>query len=200
MIKSISNSASRKFVEKGILGKDNEEVCSYGLEIFISTIISVCMVLIISIICAKTMEGIIYLIFYCSLRTYAGGYHAKSHRSCILTFLGVYALISVVLHFYMYDFQDTNFLMLVFCNLVVIVFGTVDTVINPFSDSRKKKMHRISIFTMLFHSVIIAGMTNIPELYRMGVYALFGDFVCCVLVTVGFVEKRIVNGRSKTDD
>ena len=96
----------------------------------------------------------------------------------------------------MYDFKIVNFLVLFFCNLVVILFDTVDTIINPFSDSRKKKMHRISIFIMLFHSVIIAGMLNIPALYGMGVYALFGDFVCCVLVAIGFVEKRIINGRS----
>lgn len=179
-----------------VTGKDNEEICSYGLEIFFSTIISVCMVLFISIICAKPLEGIIYLIFYCSLRTYAGGYHAKSHKSCILTFLGTYSLVTVILRFYMYDFKIVNFLVLFFCNLVVILFDTVDTIINPFSDSRKKKMHRISIFIMLFHSVIIAGMLNIPALYGMGVYALFGDFVCCVLVAIGFVEKRIINGRS----
>lgn len=154
------------------------------------------MVLFISIICAKPLEGIIYLIFYCSLRTYAGGYHAKSHKSCILTFLGTYSLVTVILRFYMYDFKIVNFLVLFFCNLVVILFDTVDTIINPFSDSRKKKMHRISIFIMLFHSVIIAGMLNIPALYGMGVYALFGDFVCCVLVAIGFVEKRIINGRS----
>lgn len=196
MIKDISNSVSRKFVEKSILGKDSEEICSYGMEIFISTIISVCMVLLISIIFAKPLEGIIYLIFYCSLRTYAGGYHAKSHRSCILTFLGVYAAVTVILNFYIHDLQNVKFFMLIFCNLVVILFGTVDTIINPFSDAHKKKMHKISIFIMLSHSIIIAGMINIPALYGMGVYALFGDFVCCVLVAVGFFEKRIVNGRS----
>ncbi len=196
MIKDISNGVSRRFVEKGILDEENKEICSYGLEIFISTMISVCMVLFISIICFKLLEGIIYLIFYCSLRTYAGGYHAKSHRSCILTFLGMYSLVTVILHFYIYDFQNAIFLIMFFCNLVVILCNTVDTVINPFSDSSKKKMHRISIFTMLFHSAVIVGMIKIFELYGMGVYALFGDFVCCVLVAIGFVEKRIVDGRS----
>ena len=110
MIKDISNGVSRRFVEKGILDEENKEICSYGLEIFISTMISVCMVLFISIICSKLLEGIIYLIFYCSLRTYAGGYHAKSHRSCILTFIGMYSLVILILHFYIYDFQNVIFL------------------------------------------------------------------------------------------
>ena len=190
MIKNISNSVSRKFAEKGILEKNNVEICSYGLEIFISTMISVCTVLFISTIFTKSLEGIIYVLFYCSLRTYAGGYHAKSHKSCILTFLGVYAVVTVILHYYINYFQNANFLILVFCNSVVIFFGTVDTIINPFTDYHKKKMHQISIFIMLFHSVVIVGMTNIPRLYGMGVYALLGDFVCCALMIIGFVEKK----------
>ena len=85
MIKNISNSVSRKFAEKGILEKNNVEICSYGLEIFISTMISVCMVLFISTFFTKPLEGIIYLLFYCSLRTYAGGYHADSEEKCYIT-------------------------------------------------------------------------------------------------------------------
>lgn len=195
MIKYFSNYFARKFVEKEMLDNGEEEVCSYGLEIIISTVISVSGVMLISIANERVIEGAAYLIFYCSLRTYAGGYHAKTHKSCILTFLCIYVTVNIITKYVIFFKAQISVPLLIFCNITIILLKTVDAPNNPFSKYNKDKMHKIAISIMLSHSVLIFCKLQISMLSEAAIYALAGDCVCCILVIIGYMEKNLFKRR-----
>ncbi len=65
-------------------------IISYGIELILATVINFLIVLTIGIAFHRSIETIIFLAIYCSIRKYTGGYHAKNHMRCILTFSGFY--------------------------------------------------------------------------------------------------------------
>lgn len=192
MIKYIANTLSQKFVSEKILCEKDKEICSYGLEIIISSMVSICLVLIISIMNVRVMEGVIYLLFYCLLRTYAGGYHAKSHKSCILTFVCTYIAVICITKLSVIANKLMILFLVFFCIFVVTIFKTVDTINNPFSVHNKKKMHKIAIGVMLCQLLLIFFMLKVSALFEIGIYALFGTVVCCILIVIGFIENIII--------
>lgn len=195
MIKYIANSLTRNFIENNILNEENKDVCVYGLEIGISTLTSIFCVLLVSFFRNELLGGLIYLLFYCSLRTFAGGYHAKTHRSCILTFLFLYIGVMLFSRWSIFSHTGGVSVMLFTHIAVVFLLKTVDAINNPFSKGGRKKLHRISCFIIVIHSILIVSMLRWENFLHIGIYALLGDFVCCVLVVVGFIEKKIIQRR-----
>ena len=65
-----------------MLCKDNDEKCTlitYGLEIMISSVVTLLILSFIGAYFHCIRETILFMILYCPLRQYAGGYHASSY-------------------------------------------------------------------------------------------------------------------------
>lgn len=73
-----------------LLSKDYEmdantrEVCRYGLDIFLYTLVSTLGLLAIGAIFRRMIGSIIYIILFYINQTFGGGYHATSHGRCFL--------------------------------------------------------------------------------------------------------------------
>lgn len=96
MIKHLSDRIAYFFIENEIINNDNYEVCSYGLEILISAFINTTLAIIIGIFLRRLVGTIIFLITFCIIRQFSGGYHAKSNRLCICTFISIFTSAIVI--------------------------------------------------------------------------------------------------------
>ena len=72
--------------------EDDIEVYSYGLQIFLSNVFEVLAVLIIGLCIGRFFETVAFFVSFISLRSGAGGYHAKTYLRCFLGLLVVYGL------------------------------------------------------------------------------------------------------------
>lgn len=73
-----------------IIDNEDSDICSYGLEVLISSLIN------LGIILNKFIQTVVFVACYCSIRQFSGGYHANSHCKCIFTFLCMY-LITIII-------------------------------------------------------------------------------------------------------
>ena len=60
------------------------EVYIYGFELIISTLVCWIAILINAFLLSEILSGIIFIIVFSSLRTYAGGYHANKYGKCFV--------------------------------------------------------------------------------------------------------------------
>lgn len=72
--------------------KDYKEICAYGLELIFSSVIEIVNVLLISILTNTIGYGIIYILLIMGIRSYTGGYHAKTKLMCNFIFVITYLL------------------------------------------------------------------------------------------------------------
>ena len=93
MIKSLSDKITSFLVCNNSIDNEESEVCSYGLEVLISSLINLVIILLIGAILGKLMQTVVFVACYCSIRQFSGGYHASS------------CMVNVFLHFmYVYSY------------------------------------------------------------------------------------------------
>lgn len=76
------------FLTKNEPDLEQQEICTYGLELLIFSIISTAGLILAGELCGFLPHTIIIITIYYSNQTVGGGYHANSHFVCFLTMLG----------------------------------------------------------------------------------------------------------------
>jgi len=83
MINRISGKLSRALGRKLNATIEEKEVYAYSIEVILSLILNLIILYEAAYMIDKIPELIIFIIFFSGLRTYAGGYHAKTHIECM---------------------------------------------------------------------------------------------------------------------
>jgi accessory gene regulator B len=99
MLNRIIKRLTSYFYKNGIIEKKDIEVYEYGLEVLLTSVFEVLAIIIISIILGQFWVSVLFLLSFCLLRTFAGGFHAKTNFRCFLTLLFVYAVFLALLNY-----------------------------------------------------------------------------------------------------
>ncbi len=83
--------------EKGLVSEKEAPVVLYGLKLLFMTLVELIGVILLAVWCGNLLEGLCFLLGFCSLRLYAGGYHAKTPIRCFFMTLAVYMVFSFLL-------------------------------------------------------------------------------------------------------
>lgn len=80
-----------------IVQSKDTQLCKYGIEIFLSSVIEIISILLLSLFVGNIIETLLFFLMFVPLRIYAGGYHANTRLRCYFVSLGMYALFTVTL-------------------------------------------------------------------------------------------------------
>lgn len=64
--------------EKGLVSEEEAPVVLYGMKSLFMTLVEFISVILLAVWCENPLEGLCFLLGFCPLRLYAGGYHAKT--------------------------------------------------------------------------------------------------------------------------
>jgi len=96
MINHLANRVASVFVSYGECSEENADIYAYALEAIFASLINFSLCIFISLLFGKLPEGLIFITVFAVFRRILGGYHAKSHSSCILTF-SIFVLLTMIL-------------------------------------------------------------------------------------------------------
>ncbi len=71
---------------ESIIGKEDIEICRYGIQISMANLINFCIAFGIGIMLHAVAEIVIFYVAFVSLRFFCGGYHADSYGKCFFLF------------------------------------------------------------------------------------------------------------------
>jgi accessory gene regulator B len=177
MIKFLSDKITCYLEENKLINSEDNEVCSYGLEVLISSLTNSVIILILGIILNKFIQTVVFVSCYCYIRQFAGGYHANSHGKCIFTFLCMYLITILVI-------GNINYIPLKFVIIAISILNwlsiyllvPVEHVNNPLNNSevvKNKKIARIRVTLFLLFIVIGAQFQGVYEYILYSSLALF---------------------------
>ena len=86
MINSMTVVLCNKLCAFGIFPKSQEKIYIYGFELLLSSVIGIMVLMMISITRGTAFAWLSYLLGFIPVRITGGGYHAKTHFTCILSF------------------------------------------------------------------------------------------------------------------
>lgn len=84
MIKRLSKSIVDWQIQKDILDNGQSALYQYGYEVLLSQVLNILVAILIAILMNEPMTVFLFLVSYIPLRSFCGGYHARTNEGCTL--------------------------------------------------------------------------------------------------------------------
>lgn len=172
---------------RGIIDPDDIVVYSYGLELLLSTAVNILFVIIISFLFLQPLAWCFFLLSFIPLRVTAGGYHAKTHLGCALTFSIAYAAF-MLLGILTAGLISPAILIGVstVCFIIVLLLSPVQAANKPLDDELKRRNRRRSLViasaNLLVTAVSLFAGAGILMLFTFFVLGQLGSAVSLIIV------------------
>ena len=182
--------------EKGLVLEEEAPVVLYGLKLFFMTLVELIGVILLAVWCGNLLEGFCFLLGFCSLRLYAGGYHAKTPIRCFFMTLAVYMVFSFLLVIILVDWYQ--FIELITGILTFFVVERLAPIIheNRIIDSYEiERYRRLSILICLADLVLIMISEMVlpanPYTFSFSLgLAMVGFFIMVALSKDAYCKRR----------
>lgn len=139
----------------------SKEIYQYGLELIISTAINILILLIVSIYFGYFTEVLIFSSCFILLRISAGGFHARTHLSCLAFYFCILLIGLVSAEVIMYYDYSSVFIVIFLLMSIILIFkyAPMDSRNKPLTINEKKiyaKKSRSKI--IVISTLIILGL------------------------------------------
>lgn len=192
MIERLAVTLSSAWVEAGVVKQSDVPLYRYGLELLLSTLANVLIIIVISIASGHTWAFVPYLLSFIPIRSFAGGYHAKTHWLCILLSTGVF-LLSVAGMPLLFGKSSA-----VFCVSVGIISFVTIYLLSPVparnktltsEEARRYRLISLGMGGMLLVLCIVFGGMGTTD--RLAIKMLYcGELVAMFLLIGGFQSNK----------
>lgn len=156
-----------------ILDKEKIELCTYGMELLLSSATGVLALVLVSVCIRKPLLWLPYLSGFVALRLSGGGYHAKTHKECIIKFTSMY-VIFIILSRYLCNLDYfpviTSFLVL----MITLYCSPVEAGNKPLKSDVYKINRRKSVLLSTVNyavSLILVNYNMTDNLWIVSYYA-----------------------------
>jgi len=172
--------------KNGTIKIEDKELYAFGIQQGIVIVINILTVILIGFVFSMVWQSILFMALYFPLRSFAGGYHAKTHLRCylisiILTF-SVFAAIK-----YMPWAESVSI-------VTAITAGIIITVLAPVEDSNKPlDKIEISIYKRRTRAILSV------EIFMMFIALILGwrQVVYCIAVSLAVLGVMLILGKIK---
>lgn len=159
MIERIAIKITNFIFKNAKLDAELLEVYKYGVEITISSLLNIVLIIAASIAVSDVISGVVFLAVFMLLRSFVGGYHAKTYFMCnalfLLTYLAVYYINSVALAFVDGNLLSRILTVLVLLGIIpIIAFAPVKNPNKPLSEKQAKTSRTIGIALFVLFSIV----------------------------------------------
>ncbi len=119
----------------------NIQVISYGIELILSSVINLILVLVMGNYFLGIWKTIVFILFFCPIRQFSGGFHANSYVGCTVGFL-----ILVLAAGYLVSIMEAIWYYLTICIICVIIISImapIDTRNKRLGEERRRNCKRV---------------------------------------------------------
>ena len=196
MITTMSRKIADFLVREKTIEKEYLEVYVYGIELCLSSIISILLLIFTSIILNRVIEGFLFYIIFCVTRLFCGGYHAKSYAGCKMVFLTALVVVLILNEMPQEIFSNLWLILWSYYALVVLGFAPVENENKPLEETEKKKYKIISILLSFFW-LALEGLLYVLHSKYLRIIPITLALIATVMLWE--INKKILERRGKNE-
>lgn len=168
----LSSKIGNDLVRSNVVKEEDAEIYIYGINQILTSVINVSSALIIGLIFGAFFEVAVFMAAYIPLRSFAGGYHAKTPLRCYIFSVMMLIVVSIGMK-YISLTEWVYYAVLSAAALVVIVLSPVEDRNKPLDEIEHKVYKRRAIFIAV--AEILIGLTfklvGLDDLFVAVVYS-----------------------------
>lgn len=137
MIRKLSKKMSAYLVKNNTIIISDEEIYQYGLECMITDVMNIGSTILIGFCMHQILACLIFFIAFKILRSYAGGYHAKTQIHCYILSMGIVILALSVIPYIPINVEILS--IIIICAAInICLFAPVEARNKPLNEVEKK--------------------------------------------------------------
>lgn len=187
MISFLSNFIALLLYKNNIIDKEKIEVCQYGFEIIVSTIIGFLLVLASGIILGEIAEAILFYCLFVGVRFFTGGYHADTHFKCKLTLLTC-CLSVLIASKYLLTSIFLQAVLLIIYLITVFLFSPIEHINAPLTMDEKARNRKMSIIMAI--TLTILSLSDYQYFPKVSIVSSLTLFVIAILIIIPKIQER----------
>lgn len=177
MLNKIATILTKKLILNKTINEEMFDIYVYGFELLISFLFSTTLVMICGVILNRLLQTIAFLCVFILLRSFTGGYHAKTYFFCSFVTLLTYGMVLLVSSFIQVSLMH-YLLILIIGIILLIVFAPIKHP-NKKTIPRQRLRHKIiSIILFCFFVAVGIWLTRISMVVSSAIFfTLIADLV-----------------------
>lgn len=191
-MKFIINTLVEQMINNNIIESKMEQEYFYALEVFFEKLIIYISILIISVYLDLLIPTLIFLVFFCGLRSRTGGYHLNTYLKCFIGTVGIYVMFAK----WLYPWLDKNinyiFLILFFSLVFIFVIGAVNHPNINWSKTELEETKKASRVMLFLQCISIISFTVLGVHKDCIIFATLGVMLCAILLIAAKICKQEV--------
>jgi len=194
------HTASRRIVERLYthcpLEQQKKAIYTYGVEITISTMISLLSVFLISVVTQNMFCYCSFLVCFVFVRLFVGGYHATTYFRCFVLTNAIYLLIQflgLIADYYRMFYVIP--LCIAFANLIILRFSPVCNKKHPLSERRYKVNFIVSRVLVLILTLILVSLCFFKNFVSYLYFPVLALTAVAVMIIPTIHERRKSDGK-----
>lgn len=170
-------------VDMGVIPHDDIEIYEYGLEQGIVLLYNFLTTVIIGAVMGMLWQAVVFIICYSTLRTFAGGYHARTPLRCYL-----FSIVMIALVLKLMEYVGSGYILslglLAFPVITALVLIPVADVNKPLYEYEVVKYRRKALYILAVEVLLSLG------------FLFFGyeDIAMCISISVATVMMMLILG------
>jgi len=198
MIQNIAEEISLRLVSNKIISIDNRIYYTYGIELVLNNFIIFLSIALIGILTKMIFISLIYVVTYCSIRNYVGGYHCKTHMKCYFTTLSLYLLMLFLNYYLSNNRLIFSYILIAIAIPIIYIFAPVDYGNGSISDD-DRKTYRIKSIILIAISLAIYIWANILHLTEVSFAIAWAIFIVNSLMLLTLFLNLLETRRKKNE-
>ena len=168
---------------------DDKELYRYGIQQGLNLALNILTTLIIGCLCGMFYSSVLFLVSYMPLRSFCGGYHAKTHFRCYIYSVVMITCILLVAKYLTFSTLVYEILVLIGFTVILLLAPVEDQ--NKTLDSDEKSVFRkkaciIALLEVLiYHFCLIANLVNSYTILAISICSL------SILMIIGRIKNFI---------
>lgn len=191
LLAKLSQRIGDDLVRSNVIEAEDAEIYIYGINQILVSVLNVSSALIIGLIFGTLLEIAVFMAAYIPLRSFAGGYHAKTPLRCYIFSVIMLIIVSIglkYLHIEMWGY----YAVLLAAVLIVFVLSPIEDKNKPLDDLEYKVYKKRAIIIAVIELVIsvLFKLTGLDNLFIAVVYSFA---VLGFMLVAGMVKNKFCN-------
>lgn len=168
---------------------EDKEVYRYGIQQGLNLTLNILTTIIIGVLCGMVYPSLMFLICYMPLRSFCGGYHAKTHLRCYIYSVIMITCILLVAKYTAFNIVLYEILVLISLIIILLLAPVEDE--NKKLDNVEKRVFRKRAYIIAFLEVLLYHLFWFMHLMNCCKIISTALFSLTILMIIGSIKNYI---------
>lgn len=188
LLTRLAGKIGNNLVRSSVIKEEDAEIYIYGINQILVSVLNVSSALIIGLVFGVFFEVTVFMTAYIPLRSFAGGYHAKTPLRCYIFSVIMLIVVSIGMK-YLYMTEWVYYVVLAAAASVVLILSPVEDRNKPLDETEHKVYKRRTVLIMTVE-LVIALLLKLAVLDTLFVAIVYSFIVLSLMLVTGKVKNR----------